>query len=257
MLYGGLVSITFRQLSPREIVDLVQRSGLKGIEWGGDVHVPHGDLSTARDVGIMTREAGLSVAAYGSYYRVGCEGQKGVPNFQDVLETALELKAPLIRVWAGNAGSEDADQDLWDRVVEDSIRIGDMAQDRGVVIAYEYHGETLTDTLESTKRLMVKVNHPNVRSYWQPLPHHDIENRLDGLVEILPWLENIHVYHWVSRERLPLEDGAQEWSKYWKIFKDAPRDGYALIEFVKDDNPEQFLEDAKTLKSWLKTGPIS
>jgi len=33
MIYGGLVSITFRKLSPREIVDLVVASGLEGIEW--------------------------------------------------------------------------------------------------------------------------------------------------------------------------------------------------------------------------------
>src|SRR5690554_2417803 len=122
MLHGGLVSITFRQLSPREIVSLVKKSGLEGIEWGGDVHVPHGNLSVARDVAIMTEEEGLSVAAYGSYYRVGCEGQDDVPNFEEVLETALELKAPLIRVWAGNKGSHEADGNIWDKVIEDSIR---------------------------------------------------------------------------------------------------------------------------------------
>ena len=57
--------------------------------------------------------------------------QEGVPDFRDVLETALELEAPLIRVWAGNIGSERADQRVWDRAVEDSIRIGDMAKRRG------------------------------------------------------------------------------------------------------------------------------
>ena len=37
MLIPGLVSITFRPLSPREIVDLVAEAGLKAIEWGGVV----------------------------------------------------------------------------------------------------------------------------------------------------------------------------------------------------------------------------
>ena len=40
MIRGGLVSITFRKLSPRAIIDLVTRANLIGIEWGGDVHVP-------------------------------------------------------------------------------------------------------------------------------------------------------------------------------------------------------------------------
>ena len=251
MLHGGLVSITFRQLPPREVISLVKKSGLKGIEWGGDIHVPHGNLSTARDVGAMTREEGLSVAAYGSYYRVGCQGQEGIPDFEGVLETALELKAPLIRVWAGNAGSDQADRELWNRVVEDSIRIGDMAQGEDLIIAYEYHGGTLTDTLESTQKLMEQVDHPNVRSYWQPLSHHSLENRFKGLEQILPWLENIHAYHWVSHNRLPLDEGNQEWSKYVEILKDLPGEHYALIEFVKDDEKEQFLRDAETLRTWL------
>ena len=45
MIYPGLVSVTFRKLSPEEIVQLVVSSGLKGIEWGGDIHLPHGILA--------------------------------------------------------------------------------------------------------------------------------------------------------------------------------------------------------------------
>ena len=253
MLCGGLVSITFRRLSPREIVKLVKKSGLEGIEWGGDVHVPHGDLSVAREVATMTQEEGLAVAAYGSYYRVGCEGQDNVPDFEAVLETALELEAPIIRVWAGNKGSHEADEKLWDRVVEDSIRIGDMAQKENIFVAYEYHGDTLTDTLESTQKLMKLVNHHNIRSYWQPLSHHSLEDRLTGLEEILPWLANIHVYHWNSfSDRFTLEEGSEEWSDYISIIKELWDQRYALIEFVKDDKEEQFLQDAETLTRWLE-----
>jgi len=256
MLYGGLVSITFRQLSPKEVINLVSRSGLRGIEWGGDIHVPHGNLSVARDVGAMTRDEGLEVAAYGSYYRVGCEGQENVPAFDSVLETALELGAPLIRVWAGNRGSDKADQDFWDKVVEDSKRIGEMAQKEGIKIAYEYHGNTLTDTLESVQKLLKAVGHPNIRSYWQPLPHHNMDNRLKGLEEILPWLENIHVFYWINTERHPLEAGTGEWANYLDLIKKLEGKHYTLIEFVKDNKPEQFLQDAETLKNWLKEAEL-
>lgn len=252
MLRGGLVSITFRHLTPREIVNLVKKSGLEGIEWGGDVHVPHGNLSVARQVATMTKEEGLAIAAYGSYYRVGCQEQDNVPNFEAVLETALELQAPLIRVWAGNKGSDEADESFWDKVIEDSIRIGDMAQKENILIAYEYHGDTLTDTLESALKLMKLVNHKNIRSYWQPLSHHGLEDRLIGLKQILPWLENIHVYHWASyTDRFSLDEGSEEWFKYMDIIKGLPGERYALIEFVKDDREEAFLQDAETLKKWL------
>ena len=78
MIRGGLVSITFRKLNSREIVDLMTRTNLVGIEWGGDVHVPHGEIALARDVAQMTRDAGLLVAAYGSYYRVGVSEADGL-----------------------------------------------------------------------------------------------------------------------------------------------------------------------------------
>lgn len=252
MLKTGLVSITFRQLSPKEVVELVRKSGLKGIEWGGDIHVPHGNVSAAREVSRMTKDEGLEIAAYGSYYRVGCEGQENVPTFDSVLETAVELGAPLIRVWAGDRGSDKADEAFWAKVVEDSKRIGDMAQKEGITIAYEYHGNTLTDTLESVQNLLKQVDHSNVRTYWQPLPHHDMESRAKGLEEVLPWLENIHVFHWINVERHPLEGGNEEWNKYLQMIQGLEGERYALIEFVKDDQPEQFLKDAETLKSWLR-----
>ncbi len=65
-LRSGLVSVTFRQLTPSAIITLVTRAGLDGIEWGGDVHVPHGDLVRARQVRQQTIQAGLQSAAYGS-----------------------------------------------------------------------------------------------------------------------------------------------------------------------------------------------
>ncbi|MET0262082.1 MAG: sugar phosphate isomerase/epimerase, partial [Rariglobus sp.] len=71
MIYPGLVSVTFRKLSPNEVAGLVKKAGLKGIEWGGDIHVPHGDLARAREVRELTLEHGLKTAAYGSYYRAG------------------------------------------------------------------------------------------------------------------------------------------------------------------------------------------
>ena len=63
MISSGLVSVTFRKLSPAEIVDLVRQAGLNCIEWGGDIHVPHGDCVRAREVRQRTLAAGLTVAA--------------------------------------------------------------------------------------------------------------------------------------------------------------------------------------------------
>ncbi len=73
MICPGLVSVSFRSLNCKEITELVKNAGLSSIEWGGDIHVPQGDLKKAREVRKMTQDAGLMTAAYGSYYRAGCE----------------------------------------------------------------------------------------------------------------------------------------------------------------------------------------
>ncbi len=44
MIKSGLVSITFRQLTCEQIVDLVSKAKLDAIEWGGDIHVPHDNM---------------------------------------------------------------------------------------------------------------------------------------------------------------------------------------------------------------------
>jgi len=114
----GLVSITFREFTPEKIISLCQANNLHAIEWGGDIHVPHGDLDVARQVGDQTREAGLSVSAYGSYYRLASsEG----PGFSQVLASAVSLGSPVIRVWAGGRSSADADPSYRLDVREDAL----------------------------------------------------------------------------------------------------------------------------------------
>lgn len=251
MLYSGLVSITFRQLSPREIVDLVVSSGLEGIEWGGDIHVPHGVLERARMVRKMTEEAGLKVAAYGSYYRM----QREEPvSFERVLETAVELGAPLVRVWAGKLGSAGADAGHRAWIVEESRRIAGMAEQAGVTVAYEYHGNTLTDSPESAVALLEAVDHPNVRSLWQPPNGATREEALVSLEAIAPWLANVHVFAWGAggwHERYPLASSAKDWAVYLEKIDAVPGDRWALLEFVPDDAPDAFIRDAATLRRWI------
>src|SRR5690606_98075 len=116
----GLLSVTFRKLPPEEIVRIAAEAELDAIEWGGDVHVPHGDLDAADRAAQLTRDAGLVVRAYGSYYRLGVEGQSF--TFEDALHTAVRLGAPAIRVWAGNRGSEETSEEERARFTEDAHR---------------------------------------------------------------------------------------------------------------------------------------
>jgi len=258
MLTPGLVSITFRKLTPPEIIHIVRRGGLRCIEWGGDVHVPHGNIMAARDVQKRTYDAGLTVAAYGSYYRIG-ESENQQSAFEEVLETAVELKAPTIRVWAGRKGSDETDAKLRMKIVRETQRIADLAADAGRTISLEFHGNTLTDTNESTVSFLNEVDHPNVFSLWQPRTHGTPEESLEGLRAIFPRLSNVHVFYWQTKGkdvvRRPLSAGGKVWETYLETLRTSPRDHSMLLEFVKDDDTELFVEDARTLRSWLEATP--
>src|SRR5699024_10558799 len=100
-------------------------ANLKAIGWSGDVHVPKCNFDVAAKVGKMTRDAGLEVASYCSYYFAGFSEEKGV-DFNKVFAAATALTAPSIRVWPGNKGSKETDSQEFNKVVLDTRRIADI-----------------------------------------------------------------------------------------------------------------------------------
>lgn len=254
MLRTGLVSITFRRLSREQVVEAAQRAGLDAIEWGGDIHVPHGDLSAAQDALILTRRAGLSVAAYGSYYRAG----QAPETFPEVLRAAQTLEAPVIRVWAGTKNPEDADEAYRRCVVDDLRRICEMAAEAKILIALEFHRGTLTNSALSTRQLLEEVAHPQLKTLWQPRVDTAFEEARTDLKVLSPWLQHLHVFQWNGTERRPLAEGENSWPEYLRLAKETRRKAkaapvFALLEFVRGDDLSQFFEDARQLRRWVAT----
>jgi sugar phosphate isomerase/epimerase len=251
MIRPGLVSVTFRHLDPPEIIALAVEAGLNGISWGGDVHVPATRPDVAQQIGGMTRDAGLEIEGYGSYYRAG-----GGHAFEKELENTLALGARRIRIWAGTKESASIDHSEREAITHDLRRCGDLAREAGVTVALEFHSHTLTDTAESAAALMRDLRGTEVRLYWQPPNGMPRTEALAGLRLVLPWVDHVHVFHWLIRDgeqiRLPLSEGAAVWPEYLRALADANHDRWALLEFVKNDDPAQLLADARQLRQWLE-----
>jgi len=249
-LRSGLVSISFRKVPASELIEEVVKAGQQGIEWGGDVHVPHGDTPKAERVARWTRDAGLETAAYGSYYRLGDDES---PEIEAVLDSAEALGAPTIRVWAGKKASADANEAYRDLVKADARRICEMAEKRNLRIALEYHGGTLTDSIESAVELLQDLPLRSLDSLWQP-PNGQPEDKCEeSLRTILPRVSNVHVFHWGQgfKERFPLAEGKTRWSRYFELLQEDPKPRWALMEFVKGDELSQYHADALTLHELL------
>jgi 3-dehydroshikimate dehydratase len=254
MLTPGLVSVTFRSLGPEEIIRLAGEAKLNSIKWGGDIHVPVGDIHRAREVGRWTRDAGLRVAAYGSYYRLGATSkQTDSASFERVLASAETLGASTIRVWAGNKGSADCSTQERSEIIRDGLRVAELAAQVGISISIEYHDGTLTDTRDSVAQLLAEWVHPNVEFLWQPSNGEEVESCAARLRDVLPRLRNVHVFHWwpTSRERHSLELGEARWRTYIDVVSRAKRPIDFLLEFVAEDSPEHLLRDALVLRQLL------
>lgn len=260
MIKTGICSITFRQFGAEEIVKLVKDAGLDAIEWGGDLHVKPGDVAAAETARKATLEAGLDVSSYGSYYRVLDENEDQV--FEPVLDSALALGTDTIRIWPGGRPSGTVD-DAWRKRFIEKLRADlDAAADAGVRLGLEFHVSSLTDSNAAAQRLLDEVNHPNLYLYWQPIYWlADSDYRFQGLEKLKDRILNLHVFHWVfspyngiwgaHSDRRPLEEGAADWQRYLSV--PLPEGThYALMEFVRDNDPEQFVKDAQTLRQWVK-----
>ena len=254
LIRTGLVSVSFRSLKPREIIALVAKARLDAIEWGGDIHVTPRDLANAGEVREATLEAGLSISSYGSYYRLA-ERQS---SFEPVLETAMALGAPTIRVWAGGLGSAEARPEYFDAAADELTDISHQAGKAGLAIALELHAGTLTDSIESTCRLIDRTSHLGTTCYWQPPHHQSLTERLAGIRRLGKRISNIHVFHWIQdsageHSRQPLSGAATDWRSIFDTLSQLAGDRFALLEFVRNDDPDQFLADARTLKELLQS----
>jgi 3-dehydroshikimate dehydratase len=164
------------------------------------------------------------------------------------------LGAPAIRVWAGKRGSAEADENYRERVIDQASQLATLAAEAGIVVCYEYHIDTLTDTDASALALLrATADQPAMKTLWQPPHERPVEENVASLRGVLPWLHHVHVFHWPKRgERAALADGAARWRAYLDVLRaDNRRDWPLLLEFVRGDDPAQLRADAATLHGWI------
>jgi len=250
-LLPGLCSISFRKHSPKEVLQFASSAGLQAVEWGGDIHVPPGDLAIAKDVRRQTEDTGLKVSSYGSYYRVGSS-----QDFPAVVDSARELGARSIRVWAGTKGSRETSKEERAAILEDARRCAQLAGAAGLSFDFEYHDHTLTDHPESVADLMRELPEPTIRFSWQPPHGRPEEESLTTLRAVLPRLGHVHVFEWWPgpETRLPLAHGKSRWTRFLALAGTAPGSGRcALLEFMPGDDPGVLSREAATLRSVLSS----
>lgn len=247
MLRSGISSVSYRNAKPAEVIAAARGAGLGGIEWSADTHVPHGDLEAAEAALIGTLRAGLTISAYGSFYRVGSDGVA----FASVLETARRLQAPTLRVWAAprmrNGEASFASE---------ARRIADAAGKHGVTVCLEAHERSSVRDYATLAGIVHGVDHPFFRACWSPLPGLPAEDRREAAGDLADVIALVHVRNWTEQYgRMPLAESAGEWAAIiaglaaWS--GKSVLDRWALIEYLEDDTPQTLGREAAALAAVL------
>ncbi len=243
----GLVSISFRGLSPSELLAAAKSAGLDSVEWGGDVHVPAGDVFAAEGVKKLTEESGILAYSYGSYYRIGATPAE---EFANVLAAATALGTDIIRTWGFNKSSALVSEEEYRAVVADARRICDMAKEK--TICLECHDHTLTDDYHSALKFIHDVDRENFATYWQPNQYRDFAYNIEACRALAPLTRSVHVFSWEGMEHFPLATHTERWLRYLEILKKDAPDAPLMLEFMHDGRVESLPETAACLFDWLK-----
>ncbi len=237
----GLVSISFRSLSPEELLHICRDVGLSSIEWGSDVHVKPGDQENLQAVLALEKEYGISCSSYGTYFKLGVHALDTLPSY---IETAKALKTDILRIWGGDNDFEKMSEEERAFLLAEGKKAAAIAEAHGVTLCLECHNGTVTNCLDGAKFIMEGVDSGAFRMYWQPNQYKSFEENLAYAEWAAPYTKVIHVFNWHGNERFPLGEAIGAWKQYLRYFDGTQA---LLLEFMPKNTPDELKEEAKAL----------
>ena len=241
MFKTGLVSISFRSLTPEQIVDYMLEAGLRYVEWGSDVHAQKDDHEALQRIATLQQEKGIICSSYGTYFHLGQDPLSELPEY---IAAAKILGTNILRLWCGNKKSTDYTPEEKAVFFEECRAAACIAEENGVIFCMECHNNTYTQLLEGALELLEAVDSPFFRMYWQPNQFNSIAENIDYAHRIAEYTVHIHAFKWIGSNKYPLAEGAADWTEYLKAFKG---EHALLLEFMPDDKPESLKQEAATL----------
>ena len=236
---AGLVSISFRDKTPEQIVKAVKDAGLEAIEWGSDVHATP---DKAEAVATLCKKEGVSVCSYGSYFRLGVNS---ISELEQYIAAAKTLGTDIIRIWGYNKGYADMTKAEREFVISEGKKAADVAKNSGVTLCLECHNKTYTDCIEGALEIMSAVDSDSFQMYWQPNQFKSEQYNIEFAKALADKVKVVHAFNWEGKEKYPLCDAIEIWKKYLAFFKEGTP---VLLEFMPDGRIESLETEAKALK---------
>ena len=239
----GLVSVSFRKHSPKEILEEMKKSGLSYVEWGSDVHAPCDDLEKLNEIAKLQKEYDIECSSYGTYFRLG---ETPIEELDNYIKAAKILGTDILRLWCETKSGKDMTETEKNELLQLCRNAARIAEDNRVTLCMECHKKTFTEIPDDALWLMREVDSQHFRMYWQPFQWKTPEENRENAKKIAPYAEYIHVFNWKGDKKLPLADAVGEWREYLSRFS-APLT--LLLEFMPNGTLEELKNEAAALKN--------
>lgn len=240
----GVASVTFRNKSMSEVVEIAKKAGVSYIEWGSDVHVQTAeDAQKARE---LCDKNGITICSYGSYYRVGSRERE---NWEQLCKNAEIMGASSVRVWLGSKDSEKTEEDEYKNLLEDLTHICNTAEKYNLLVCPECHDNTFNNNTSAIIRLKKDLNKDNFRTYFQSR-YLRFDYDMDRIEKTFRFIENVHVsYRDLIREQRFGKKDRLYIDKILKKLSEMNFSGVVMVEFTKGAKEKNFIKDVEKLKS--------
>ena len=233
----GLCTIAFQELPLEKVLDIAAEYGFDGIEvWGKAPHIPDTyDPDYIKAILGMARERGLEIISFGSYVDPLMDDYN--KHWDLAFRIARDLETKIMRVWSGGGASKDVTPESKAAIISRFREMTEKAQQQGIILATEMHANRFTDKAETILELLNAVDHPNLRTYYQPRFAPDADDPYEAARMIGEYVVNVHAQNVkpTSDGRMSscgIAEGIVDYGKVVQILKSKGFDGCLEVEFV-------------------------
>lgn len=228
---------------------IADRTGYRNVEvW--QYHVSGKSLDQAREVKEIAERHGLSLAIVGAYPKINLVGAERVEEsrlLKHVIDCAHLFGGEIVKFFASGSNSQDATEDDWRAAVEFLREHLDYADERGITMAAEAHGNTFGDTVDGMKRLLADTDRPNLKVCYQPYGFASTEQAIADFDALREDVVHLHLQNRSGKEMSLLSDGDMDYQEYLRHVRESGFDGWLGVEFTKDIHQEGTFDIGRVL----------
>ena len=237
----GLCTIAFSELPLEEVLDIAAESRFDGVEiWGKAPHIPDKyDPEYVRAILRMAKERELEIISFGSYVDPLMEDYE--KHWDVAFRITQDLETKTMRVWSRGGSSKNTTSEQKAAIISVLRKMSREAEQRGIILATEMHGNNFTDTADTILELIRAVDHPNLKTYYQPIFAPDSDDPCEAAHMIGQYVVNVHAQNAKftgdgKTAACGIADGMVDYTKVVEILKSKGFDGCLEVEFVQGKN---------------------